>query len=139
MVSDKSCNFAAVKTTIRIKTMKATREKVVKLTEAFINRLVGKIADNSVPNNTEFDFYKRHIILSSCTPDYVHVNVTFCGQDGETPVCFSDTLIQFSFDFRTWEIVYEYGNYDYSKVLKQAFERIYSSPFQKVTMKDVFN
>lgn len=119
--------------------MKATRQRYIKLTDAFINRLVGKIADNSTPNNTEFDFYKRHIILSSGTPDYVHVNVTFCGQDGETPFCFADTLIQFSFDFRTWEIVYKYGNYNYSKVLKQAFERIYSSPFQKITMKDVFN
>lgn len=119
--------------------MKATREKFVKLTETFINRLVDKITDNSTSNNIEFAFYKRHIILSSGTPDYVHVNVTLCGQDGETPVCFADTLIQFSFDFITWEIVYEYGNYDYTKVLKQAFERIYSSPFQKVTMKDVFN
>lgn len=77
--------------------------------------------------------HKNHLHLhQKCgTPDYVNVNVIV--QDDELPPYVVDTRLQFSFDFRTWEIVLEYGENDYAGTLVKAFEKICSSPSHKVT------
>lgn len=85
----------------------------------WINRLVEKITKTESPLNNEFDYYGRHIVQLSGTPDYTEVTIW---DDNSR---YGD-LASFSFDFLTKNLHFEgYENDDIREAIVMAFVKLY--------------
>ena len=101
------------------------KQNNARLSKDFIRRVIKKVTDKETPLNCNFFLYRKEIEILSGTVDFCGVRVSTCGH-------FPVTLIGFSADFRTKEIILENGFQKYDKVLLSAFDEIYGEGVWRV-------
>ena len=98
----------------------------------FIPRLIDKITRKDCPNNITFVYYHHLVELLSGTVDYVDATV-YTTEDR-----FSDTLVSFSFDFWTKELVIKSAvDKEIEQCVIDAFKSLYRGV--KVVTEEVFD
>lgn len=84
----------------------------------WLERLIDRIAKNTASTNDNFNYYGKIVTLQSGTVDFVAVNIM--DQDLKNQ-------IDFSFDFWTYELVFDgYNDYDERDAIIKGFRGIYS-------------
>ena len=98
----------------------------------FIPRLIDKITRKDCPNNNTFVYYHHLVELLSGTVDYVDATV-YTTEDR-----YSDTLVSFSFDFWTKELVINSADdKEIEQCVIEAFKSLYRGV--KVVTEEVFD
>ena len=98
----------------------------------FLPRLIDKIPRKDCPNNNTFVYYHHLVELLSGTVDYVDATV-YTTEDR-----YSDTLVSFSFDFWTQELVIASAvDKEIEQCVIDAFKSLYRGV--KVVTEEVFD
>lgn len=81
-------------------------------------RLIDRITKNTASTNDNFNYYGKIVTLQSGTVDFVAVNIMDQNLKNQ---------IDFSFDFWTYELVFDgYNDYDERDAIIKGFRGIYS-------------
>mgnify|MGYP006916030323 CR=1 FL=1 len=95
--------------------------KQKKTSYKWLYRLIDRITKSDAPNNNYFDYYGHHVNQLSGTVDYTSVTIY---KRCKFPI----TLLDFSFDYWTKELVLEsYPDYEIRNALVDAFLECYGN------------